>query len=185
MKNHPTKLSALIPVLILGAKLATTPLAAQTCELFPIALSAATLANAEPGTVCTDILNGTGRGNFGWLSWTGNQGEPALAKSLTLAGDSYTYVNPLDSNDHQISTGDWVTGRSGVSNSRSVRDALDALKDQEIVVPIYDTAVTDKGTTAYRVIAFARIHIVSYQLAGENRISAVFLGYASCSNDWT
>lgn len=174
-------------MLVLGVALAAKPVQAQTCELFPIALATETLANVEPGTVCQDILNGSGPGNFGWLSWTGNQGEPTLAQSLRQAGDSYTYVNPLDANDHVVNAGDWIVGRSGVSNSRSVRDALDALQNQsqEIVVPVYDMATKENGVTAYRVVGFARIQIVSYRLAGENRISAMFLGFASCGNDWT
>jgi len=186
MKYTYTKLSLLLPSLVLGVALAVQPAQAQTCELFPIALSQETLANVEPGTVCQDILNGTGLGQFGWLSWAGNQGEPTLAGSLTQAGDSYSYVNPLDANDHTVNIGDWVVGRSGVSNSRAVRDALAALKNncQEIVVPVYDTAVKENGVMAYRVVGFARVQIVSYQLASENRISARFLGYASCGNDW-
>src|SRR5215472_2940903 len=81
---------------------------AQTCELYPIALSAQTLSNAAPGAILTDIYNGTQPGSFGWLSWGGSPSEPTLVTSLTPSGDSSTYVNPDNPTDHQISVGDWV-----------------------------------------------------------------------------
>ena len=75
---------------------------AQTCELYPIALSAQTLSNAAPGTILSNIYNGTQPGNFGWLSWGGSPSEPTLVTSLTPPGDSSTYVNPDDPNDHHL-----------------------------------------------------------------------------------
>jgi hypothetical protein len=40
------------------------------------------------GTELTDIWNGSQPGNFGWLSWTGDPGEPTLFESLIEPGDS-------------------------------------------------------------------------------------------------
>src|SRR5689334_12496374 len=78
-------------------------LQAQSCQLYPIALSAQQLSNAAPGTVLGDIYNGTQPGNFGWLSWGGSPSEPVLVDSLTPPGDSAgTYVNPDNPADHQI-----------------------------------------------------------------------------------
>ena len=69
---------------------------AETCEFYPIALSADTVADVAPGTVLDDILNGAHPGNFGWLTWTGDPRVPTLVNSLTPPGDSDTYVNPDD-----------------------------------------------------------------------------------------
>jgi hypothetical protein len=76
--------------LIAGALLLTAVAHAQNCPLYPIALSAETISNATPGTVLTNIWNGTEPGNFGWLSWTGDPGETTLVDSLAQPGDSYT-----------------------------------------------------------------------------------------------
>jgi hypothetical protein len=161
--------------------LATTDLAqGQGCQLYPIALSAQTLANVQPGTVIHDIYNGTQPGNFGWLTWAGSPDEPTLVNSLTVPGDSSTYVNPDDPNDHEVDVGDWVMGKPGVSNSSGVRDALDQLEDYEITVPVWDQARGEGSNAAYHVSAFARVRIIGYRLPSQNRISALFLGYVDC-----
>ena len=109
---------------------------AQECALYPLALSSTALTNVSPGTVVSDILQGTQPGNCGWLTWAGSPSEPTLVASLTAPGNSPTFVNPDDSSDRQLSVGDWVRGKPGVSNSKSVRDALDALKSIDITVPV-------------------------------------------------
>jgi hypothetical protein len=133
-----------------------------------------------PGQPLPDIYNGTGPGNFGWLSWTGEQGVPALVNSLTPPGDSYAYVNPFDPNDHSLSPGDWVHGRPGVANARSVRDALDVLESMVIDVPVWYGATGQGSNLKYYVLGFARIQITDYRLPGQNRISAIYLGLTSC-----
>jgi hypothetical protein len=127
-----------------------------------------------------NIWNGAGPGNFGWLSWTGNPSEPTLVGSLTQPGDSYTYVNPNNPNDHMLIAGDWVSGKPGVSNSKDVRNALDQLIGIPITVPIWDQAQGSGQNGAYHISGFAIIEIVSYQLPSQNQISAVFEGYTSC-----
>src|SRR5215469_16076791 len=109
----------------------------QSCELYPIALSAQTLSNAVPGTVLSNIYNGTQPGSFGWLSWGGSPSEPTLVTSLTPPGDSSTYVNPDNPNDHHLVVGDWVSSKPGVSNSKEVRAALDNLETMSITVPVW------------------------------------------------
>ena len=150
------------------------------CELYPIALSRQCLAKVSVGTTI-DVFNGTQPGNFGWLTWTGDQGSPTLVTSLTPPGNSYTYINPHNPSDHTISAGDWVWGKTGVSNSRGVRNALDTLETIQIVVPVWDT--TDRAGnngSQYRISSFARIQIVGYELPRQNRITATFLGNALC-----
>ncbi|MGC9400797.1 MAG: vWA domain-containing protein [Anaerolineae bacterium] len=155
----------------------------QPCgELYPIALHIDTIAGAQMGDELVDIYNGTGPGNFGWLSWTGDPSVPTLVQSLTPPGDSDTYVNPDDSDDHTLSTGDWVHGKPGVSNSKSVREALDTLKDYVITVPVWGEAAGQGNNLEYQVVGFARVQITDYYLPGQNRISAIYRGSATCGD---
>jgi hypothetical protein len=132
----------------------------QSCELYPIALSAQSLSNASPGAVLPDIYNGSQPGNFGWLTWGGSPSVPTLVTSLTPPGNSSTYVNPDSSSDHQINIGDWVQGKPGVSNSKNVRDALDALKTVDITVPVWNQTRGQGANADYRVSAFARVRLL-------------------------
>lgn len=153
---------------------------AADCELYPIALSQQSLSGVAPGSVLTNIANGAQPGNFGWLTWAGSPSVPTLVKSLTPPGDSDTYVNPDDPSDHVISIGDWIQGKPGVSNSKQVRNALDALKQIDIVVPVWDETRGQGNNADYRVSSFARVRLISYALPGQNRITARFLGIEPC-----
>ncbi|MGD8813064.1 MAG: Ig-like domain-containing protein, partial [Anaerolineales bacterium] len=148
------------------------------CELFPIALHVETIANATPGEALVDIFNGAQPGNFGWLAWTGHPSEGTLVTSLTPPGDSETYINPDDPEDQELWIGDWVQGKPGVSNSKHVRQALDALKELEIAVAVWDDVRGEGNNADYRVVAFALVHLLDYHLPGENRITVRFLDYA-------
>ena len=178
--NKNCFLAAALSALTLGILAVASPARSQGCDLYPIALSTQTLANVSEGTVIYDIFNGTQPGNFGWLSWAGSPDEPTLVRSLSGAGDSSTYVNPDNTNDYVVSIGDWVQGKPGVSNSHEVRDALNDLEDYEIVVPVWDQVRGEGSQAAYHVSGFARVRILGYRLPSQNRISALFLGYASC-----
>jgi hypothetical protein len=125
------------------------------CAIYPIAVHHTTLAGAQEGDIFSDIENGVGAGNFGWLRWkdgTGLQrcpGEPLLnsagelADSLTYPGNSTTceggcwkgYLDPDESDadyecydeddDYEINVGDWIWGHTGAVNANAVRNALD------------------------------------------------------------
>jgi len=151
-------------------------------ELYPIALHVEMLTEAQVGDELMDVYNGAGSGDFGWLSWTGDPSALTLARSLTQPGDSDTYVNPADSDDHMLSVGDWVYGKPGVSNARSVRDALDMLKSIVITVPVWDAATEQGNHLRYHVVGFARIQITDYRLVDQNRISAIYWGPAACGD---
>jgi hypothetical protein len=153
---------------------------AQSCNLYPIALPASVVANAPVNSILPDVFQGVQPGNFGWLTWAGSPSVPTLVTSLTPPGDSGTYVNPDDAADHQVSVGDWVRGKPGVSNSKNVRDALDVLKQLDITVPVWNETRGQGANAEYRVSAFARVRLLSYHLPGQNRITARFLGYATC-----
>lgn len=178
---HALAVSAAVSMLLAGSA------QAQTCSLMPIALSAQTLAGVADGTVLTNIWNGSQPGNFGWLSWTGDSGEPTLYVSLLVPGDSSTYTNPDNANDHVVNTEDWISGKPGVSNGKHVRAALDALirLEIEIVVPVWDAVRGEGDNVAYRVSGFAVVQIISYDLPSKNRITARFVRYTVCSQDNT
>lgn len=152
---------------------------AQSCPLYPIAMSMQTLSNATPGTILTNIWNGTDPGNFGWLSWTGDPDEPTLINSLTQPGDSFTYVNPDNQNDHQLAVGDWVSGKPGVSNGKHVRASLDALEGFTITVPVWDQTRGEGDNTAYHIVGFAQVIIINYHLPSRNQITAEFIGFTT------
>jgi len=154
---------------------------APVCDLYPIALHEDTLAGVAQGDLVEDIWNGAQPGNFGWLTWTGANRENVLATSLTPPGDSDTYINPYDPADTRVSIGDWVEGRPGVTNSRSVRSALDLLKNEEfIIVPVWDMVEKNGANTNYHVINFAKVRLTDYQLPNQNTISAEFIEFAVC-----
>jgi hypothetical protein len=154
---------------------------AQTCPCYPIALSAQLLTDVPTNTVIMDISNGSGPGNFGWLTWTGDSSLAALQTSLTVPGDSFSYINPDDPTDNEIDVGDWVTARAPVSNRSSVRDTLDNLLDVDIIVPVYDDVRGTGNTAAYHVAGFAQVRLIGYRLPSQNRITILFLGFADCS----
>ena len=149
-------------------------------DLYPIALHKKNLAGVQVGAMLPDIYNGVQPGNFGWLTWAGSPDEPTLVASLTPPGNSSTYVNPYDRRDRVVSVGDWVRGKPGVTNSDKVRKALDTLKQIDIVVPVWDRAISKGNNSLYHVVGFARVRITSYALPKQNRISARFLGMADC-----
>jgi hypothetical protein len=151
-----------------------------SCELYPIALYEGTLAGVQPGDTINNIMNGSQPGNFGWLTWTGSNSIKKLAASLTPPGNSYTYNNPYDDDDHTVSIGDWVEGRPGVSNSYNVRKALDLLIGETIVVPVWDTSAGYGSNAKYHISAFAIVRIQDYHLYSQDRVSAEFIGFAAC-----
>jgi hypothetical protein len=158
------------------------PVATSGCALYPIALDTESLQGVPIGGTIADLYNGAGPGNFGWLTWTGNPSEPTLITSLTPPGDSDTYRNPDNPADGIVSIGDWVSGRPGVSNGSKVRAALDVLLTLDITVPVWDLTRGQGGNSQYRVSSFAQVRLLDYQLPGQNRISARFLGFSGCGS---
>ena len=181
--KHSSIISRL-SALFLGL-LAFAGVARAQCDLYPIALSAQTLASAQPGTVITNIFNGSQPGNFGWLTWAGSPDVPTLVNSLTPNGDSYTYVDPFDPGNHQVQVGNWVQGKPGVSNSKSVRDALDNLESMVITVPVWDQAQNEGNNTLYHVVGFARCKSSATTFRPETVISVLFIGFTNCGGGVT
>jgi hypothetical protein len=153
---------------------------ASSCDLYPIALHVDTLEGAAVGDIIENILNGKSAGNFGWLTWSGDNGMPMLIESLGPPGNSHTYINPHDSADHIVTPGDWVHGKPGVSNTQAMRQAMDTLKSLDIVVPVWDTKDGGGANVKYHIVSFAVVRVVDYQLAQLDQITVQFLGYATC-----
>lgn len=172
-------------VSMFSATLLLAGAAKAQCPAYPIALSAQSLNGVAPGTIITNIWNGSQPGNFGWLSWTADPDEPTLINSLTQPGDSSTYVNPDDHTDHQLLAGKWVSGKPGVSNGKHVRASLDALEGFQITVPIWDQARGEGENTAYHIIGFATVILIDYHLPSQNQITAEFVGYSNCAGPTT
>jgi hypothetical protein len=149
-------------------------------DLYPIALHTNSLVGVPVGGTIPDIYNGSQSGNFGWLTWAGNPSEPTLVRSLRPPGNSSTYVNPANKNDHFVAVGDWVQGKAGISNSQQVRQALDVIKQIDITVPVWDKATGKGNNSLYHVVGFAKVRITDYQLPKQNRITAKFLGFTDC-----
>jgi hypothetical protein len=156
------------------------PPPADGCELYPIGLHVDLLIGVNEGDVLADILNSSSPGGFGWLSWAGHPGLDTLVKSLTPPGNSETYVNPYDPDDHELSVGKWVYGRTGVGNSTAVREALDQLLGATIILPVWDVVEGGGNDTTYHVVHFVEVRLLDYHLPQQNRLTVQFLGYATC-----
>jgi RHS repeat-associated protein len=63
-----------------------------------------------------------------------------------------------------------------------VRAALDELKTIDITVPVWDVTVLNGSGTLYHVISFAVVRLTSYDLPGDDRISATYLGSRVCGD---
>ncbi len=152
------------------------------CPVYPIAVPAPLLAGASPGAVFERMPRGTGAGNFSWLTWTGHPSAPTLAASLVPPGNSNTYVNPDNGQDHRLDVGDWAQGAPGSMNAAQVRQNMAALVGQDIVVPAYSQTRGQGNNFDYRVEKFAVIRLRDYQLNGQGWLSFEFRGYQRCYN---
>ncbi len=170
----------LLPLAMILGGLTIASSALAQCDALPIALSAETLNHIQPGTEIRDILNGANRNNFGWLTWNGDKSDRALVASLVPGGNDELYVNPLDPGDNVLQAGDWVESKPGAADTREVRKELDALETTVITVPVWDKTERDGRNIYYHIVGFANVQITHYRLFGQNRISALFLGYTNC-----
>jgi hypothetical protein len=179
LQHHGSRLVAVGS--LLGTLLIGSAAHAQTCPSYPIALPAQLLLNVPTNSVITDIFNGVQLNNFGWLTWTGDSSDPTLITSLTPPGDSTDYINPDNPVDQEINAGDWVSGRSSVSNRSSMRNALNNLLGTEIIVPVFDDVRGSGSSLAYHVAGFAHVQLVDYRLPSMNKISILFIEFTDCS----
>ncbi len=154
----------------------------SSCSLIPVAISESTLSAAVPGDEFTEISLRESSGNFSWLTWAGSPSSPVLANSLTLPGDSDSYVNPDDSSDLALHPGDWAQGAPGVTGSSAVKTALNALLDVPIVVPVWDEQRSQGNRFDYHVARFATVKLTGYSLGGYGWLSFTYIGEKNCFN---
>jgi YD repeat-containing protein len=152
----------------------------HNCELYPVALSLSSVSNIATGTVLSNLRNGTQRGEFGWVTWTGNRSRDSLVKSLTDPGDSHTYINPMNRQREPMDTRSWVRA-TGSDKGKNLQQALDRLKQRDIVVPLWYQALGKEERAAYRIAGFAKVRLLSYDLARQDTISVQYLGMVNCN----
>ena len=155
----------------------------NACELYPITLPQNLLGNSHPGQAFNYIRLGNGLGNYSWLTWAGNNDSSTLADSLVVPGNSHTYTNPNNASDQQIDINDWVQGAPGVKNGRRVRDNLDLLIGQDIIIPIWSNKQGQGSHFDYQVQQFGIIEITRYRLSGKGWMSFIFKGYTNCQSN--
>ena len=115
--------------------------------------------------VTYNIWDGLGSGNFGWLSFNGDNDAPYVIQELQH-GSPVDYVDP-HGQCSQLAIGCWVQGLPGVSNGSGVHDALDWWKDnrdQPMTIIIYDQTEGQGANGNYRIAGFASFELVNYSL---------------------
>jgi hypothetical protein len=164
---------------------------AKGCALLPIAIHEDTLDGLEEGESTGNIRNGTGTGQFGWLSWTHE------SEYFTTNPNSAEYLaeelnNPLlsrndydepgegeydpEGEDTVINQGDWVWGLTGNVNSDAVRDQLDIIIGDPpgsggvYYVPVWDTYNLESGSNVvYHIVRFAKMRLTDYNLTTNDK----------------
>jgi RHS repeat-associated protein len=152
------------------------------CPIYPIALPKSRIDGLAAGALIEQLERGTGAGNFSWLSWTGATDAPTMATSLMPPGDSDTYVDPDDASDHLLNIGDWAQGSTGSMNAAAIRAAMDVLKTQDIILPVWDDTRGQGSNFDYHVQRFVTVRLRDYQLTGQGWLSFEFKGEATCYN---
>lgn len=115
------------------------------------------------------IWEGGGPGNFGWLSWNGENNAGYVEYELDpnsvpnpLAG----YVDPRTSCS-DIGVGCWVQGLPGVNNSSGNRDQLDKWINKKVTIVVYDTTLGSGSHLDYHIVGFATFIVIEYNLPGK------------------
>jgi hypothetical protein len=160
-----------------GAKARYAPMATASTGLYPITGFVPDAAHPLKFNeiVVRAITDEPVPGNFGWLSWNGDNNVPNLAESLTPPGDSGTkYYNPgtpengwtPNYGDKAIQIGKWVQGAPGNMNASSVRAKLDWFKSTQtpLIVPLYDMSTAQGSNANFRVGGFAAFRLTDYDL---------------------
>jgi len=163
------------------------------CAVCPIALSwedtlEPLVEGTETDTSLEDIWNGTGTGQFGWLTWPGDESSAGSAVYLAEAMrncnlSKWEYVNPSDFDDKILNIGDPMVGSTGVSGASDVEAILESYiaSREEILVAVWDPVRQGQGQGSdiwYILKGYARVIITDYDLSGHGEISATFVSYS-------
>ena len=150
------------------------------CAVYPFATDWTSFHGVAIDWQEVQLSIGTSPGQFSWLSWLSQEDSATLANSLTPPGDSHTYVHPVDPTDTMLSTGDWVHIVGDQGDEQILRDALDILIGQDIVIPIWDTFYDGGTYQKFRVGTFVGVRVVGYGLDGSDTLTINYLGEVSC-----
>jgi hypothetical protein len=155
---------------------------AGPCPLAPVALHSDLFRQVELLDVVTATLTTAGGGSLGWLSWTGDSSDAALARSFNVPGNSQTYINPDNPADHTLAAGKWVYGRNAVSNNQAVVQAIRRLNSDHflMVVPIWDQVGGAGNMLRYHVSGFGWVSIINTDLTSSNQLTVRYRGAATC-----
>ena len=157
------------------------PSAGVGCEVYPIAVHTDTIDAMQAGDGTGQIFNGSGAGNFGWLSWNGWPGhtsETYLEEELANPRLSINeFEDAKDPSDTYLNAHDWVWGSTGVVSSIGVRDELNDLvtSGKTIRIPVWDIAEGQGGGTVYHIDRFVLVRLTAFDLDAK-WIEATFVG---------
>jgi len=169
---------------------------APACEVYPITFHDGIFSdqgydpNNPPANIPIDAYEGSGSGQFGWLTWNPDPAmndpnyvyEEMINPRLSL----HDFQDAVDSSDTSLNIGDNISSGPGVMNSSDVETELDALEGRTILVPIYNTGGGTGQNTYFTVTHFASIRIDRACLpsngcpdvsGSDKLIEATFLGY--------
>ncbi len=154
----------------------------QPCNQLPIAWPANSIPTST-NQATSPTHNGyatPGPGNFGWVTWDGNNGTPALLNALNhpeLSRLNYTDPTIADANDparHNLQVGSVVEGLPGNRNPGNA--ALAQYANQVILAPVWDKAEGNGANLNYTIAGFARILLLPSSTIGN--LQGVYLGPA-------
>jgi Putative Flp pilus-assembly TadE/G-like len=135
-------------------------------QLLPIGFNPPTNLTIGQTYNITDTTNGPG--NFGWLSWTGDNATGVLAASLCRPNNP-AMTFPVD-----------IPGEPGIHNSSGVRGCLQGWVDSgaTVLLPIWDSCSPCNGNNAsYHVIGLAAFVLTSFTQPAIDQIRGHFVGY--------
>jgi hypothetical protein len=151
--------------------------AGQGCAVVPIALYAGSLVSRNPGELIGDIYNGSSPGQFGWLRWPTRTSAYAEGYLVETLGDpslaASDFEDACEAGDNAINAGDCAWGNTGLSTASNA--AVLALENQDLRVPVWDSASGSGSNSSYRIAGFAVIRITDFDLSGQDRLTARFV----------
>ncbi len=105
----------------------------------------------EPGTEYELTEGEEGPGNFGWLTWRGQNNAPTLAQSICYP-DNPAMVFP-----------EWIQGAPGNMNASAVRGCLDQWLGETVLIPIWRQTNDAGGSNLnYEIVTLAAFTLTSY-----------------------
>ncbi len=165
-----------------------------TCEAYPITFHEDIFPDPDdpptPWEHEIDAFQGSGSGNFGWLTWnpdpSKNNAGYAAAELKNPRMAMHDFTDATDPSDDHLNLGDNVSSGPGVMNSNEIDDLLEGLQGKTIRVPIYSSGGGSGQNTYYTISHFAMITVKEVCLprnscpgvsGNDKRIKAIFERY--------